>query len=777
MNNEIPLNKIPKYIKIGLQCSRDNPSKILDFNLPLLESNIISFNIDSNLDNKNESDKILELIVLNLLQKMDLNLIDIDIFDPSGGLSFKNLLGIEKIKVFSSASELDTLIESLEERSLNIIQKKLKEKHNSLDAFNENSNLKEPYKVVLISGFPELFNEDTILKLLSLLKYNAVVGLHVYLTIYQKSNGTSHNQTIIEFLKSNTNFKFYNFYCMCKEKFYGIMDLSTNTNKTPNSKIKFDNLPKNLTNIIFEINQNIKKSEKLELDIFSEISKNKEWQGNSTYQIKIPIGISENGACQEIIFNNSDLVHGFIGGTSGTGKTTLLISMILNSSYLYSNEELQFFVVDAKGSELFDFAHLFPNLKSLIYVPISFSDELKIISIEYVREMFSFLIKTISDRKKLFSGEKCSTFEKYRAKGFKLPRIIIILDEFQNLLKLSSDYYKIETEFNDFISQISSTGRDSGLHILLSTQTLEEVQLSKAFSSNSNIRIALNSSENSYLKFFDYNNDDPVHLERYYAILNNNMGKQKKDNQKFKTSITREDVCKKIMNKLLKTSPKIRKHILSPIGFSVDNDINSQQDNSYVFLGKPFGIKDDDVSFKFSDEISNFIIFDQKSNHILNLILNQILKLEDKSNLYILNDKNLNINYKTINFEYKSTYTDIIQCIDNLENNSLNILLINTNNILNLKEFDKNEFQEKIEPLMSDKKTILIIYFSVLLNAPDFDKNYVYDNWSRLFDFKVNNLDYQSIIFSILDPLNDIYDLQIGNDKNSEKFFIYKERL
>lgn len=178
------------------------------------------------------------------------------------------------------------------------------------------------------------------------------------------------------------------------------------------------------------------------------------------------IGIDEcNQIIQLDLNENKDGPHGLIAGTTGSGKTELLLSMILSIALNYSYEEVQFVYIDFKGgggvNTLKGLPHLIGTLTNLQYDTIeralvSFQNECK-----YREECISKMNK--------LSESTIMNINDYRSHyqlGFdlpKLPDLVIVVDEFAELKRLYPDF------LSDLIS-ISRIGRSLGIHLILCTQ-------------------------------------------------------------------------------------------------------------------------------------------------------------------------------------------------------------------------------------------------------------------------------------------------------------------
>lgn len=160
--------------------------------------------------------------------------------------------------------------------------------------------------------------------------------------------------------------------------------------------------------------------------------------------------------------------HGLIAGMTGSGKSELLITMILSIAVRYSPREVQFLLIDFKGGGILQMlsgpeglphiANTLDNLEARMIDKATSSLELEIKRRERLLNNMSKIVrKPVMDLHVYQSCWKKETGLPY------LSDMIIIVDEFAEL----------KQEVPDFLEQllsISRVGRSLGFHLILSTQ-------------------------------------------------------------------------------------------------------------------------------------------------------------------------------------------------------------------------------------------------------------------------------------------------------------------
>lgn len=203
-------------------------------------------------------------------------------------------------------------------------------------------------------------------------------------------------------------------------------------------------------------------------------------ENDITSGILAPIGISSGGRKTVLdIHERASGPHGLIAGTTGSGKSELLTTMILSFALRYPPDKLAFFLIDYKGGGMSGlFADLWHLVGSISNLSKAVSKRAMIsLRSENIRRQRIFAeckVNNINDYTKLYDAGKASE---------PLPHILIVIDEFAELKKE-------EPEFMDCLISVSQIGRSLGMHLILATQKPSGV-VDDRIRSNSAFRIAL----------------------------------------------------------------------------------------------------------------------------------------------------------------------------------------------------------------------------------------------------------------------------------------------
>ncbi|MDH2413243.1 FtsK/SpoIIIE domain-containing protein [Nocardioides sp. CER19] len=187
--------------------------------------------------------------------------------------------------------------------------------------------------------------------------------------------------------------------------------------------------------------------------------------------------IGEGGDGAFTIDIRHDGPHGLVAGTTGSGKSELLQTIIASLAAGNRPDEMNFVLVDYKGGAAFKDCNHLPHTVGMV---TDLDGHLTTRALES-------LGAELRRREHQLAGAGAKDIEDYlAAKGpddDPMPRLLIVIDEFAALV----------TELPDFVTglvDIARRGRSLGVHLILATQRPAGV-VSAEIKSNTNLRIAL----------------------------------------------------------------------------------------------------------------------------------------------------------------------------------------------------------------------------------------------------------------------------------------------
>ena len=212
------------------------------------------------------------------------------------------------------------------------------------------------------------------------------------------------------------------------------------------------------------------------------IPERERWRGNASGGLRIPIGVTGTGERHFLELGKGTVNFALIGGMAQSGKTNLLHVLITQLALLYPPEEIEFYLLDFKeGVEFADYART--------HIP-----HVRVLALHSEREfglsVLHRLQEIVEERGQLFKRAAVARYDDYRrASGQTLPRLVVILDEYQILFQ---DDDPLAREAERLLEDLTRRGAAFGLNILLSTQSpVRGRALSAATYDQIGLRVAL----------------------------------------------------------------------------------------------------------------------------------------------------------------------------------------------------------------------------------------------------------------------------------------------
>lgn len=162
------------------------------------------------------------------------------------------------------------------------------------------------------------------------------------------------------------------------------------------------------------------------------------------------VAIGKDDKDDIVIADLAEMPHMLIGGTTGTGKSTLMHSIIMSLLYKSRPDDLRLILIDTKSVE-FSLYSAVPHL----LVPVCTTRDRAASNLEWIA-------KEVKDRLSLFTLNGTRDFEDYNCRTEKkMQRLIVVIDEMYDLM--SGDANSIA----DSITKIVRDGKKAGIHIVI----------------------------------------------------------------------------------------------------------------------------------------------------------------------------------------------------------------------------------------------------------------------------------------------------------------------
>jgi S-DNA-T family DNA segregation ATPase FtsK/SpoIIIE len=183
--------------------------------------------------------------------------------------------------------------------------------------------------------------------------------------------------------------------------------------------------------------------------------------------LSCPVGLDAAGPV--LIDLVADGPHAIVGGTTGSGKSELLITWLLSMASSHSPAEATFLLFDFKGGSSFGAVASLPHCVGLI------TD----LDGESVARAVASLAAELRYRERVLAAASARSIEQVEG----LPRLVIVVDEFA---AMAADLPELHAQFAD----LAARGRSLGVHLVLCTQRPAGV-VRDAVLANASLRVSL----------------------------------------------------------------------------------------------------------------------------------------------------------------------------------------------------------------------------------------------------------------------------------------------
>ncbi|EFD04347.1 DNA translocase FtsK [Peptostreptococcus anaerobius] len=181
-----------------------------------------------------------------------------------------------------------------------------------------------------------------------------------------------------------------------------------------------------------------------------EIIESKEFNG---YPSKLAMGLGKDVAGRIIIGDIAKMPHLLIAGSTGSGKSVCVNTLITSLVYKAKPDEVKLILIDPKVVELSNYNGI-PHL----LIPVV-TDPKK------AANALTWAVTEMNRRYKLFADTQVKDIKSYNEKTDNpLPRIVIIIDELADLMMVSAN------DVEDCIHRLAQMARAAGMHLIVATQ-------------------------------------------------------------------------------------------------------------------------------------------------------------------------------------------------------------------------------------------------------------------------------------------------------------------
>jgi S-DNA-T family DNA segregation ATPase FtsK/SpoIIIE len=169
--------------------------------------------------------------------------------------------------------------------------------------------------------------------------------------------------------------------------------------------------------------------------------------------IKLPIALGKNISGKPIVGDLASMPHLLIAGTTGSGKSVCINTIILSLLYRHTPHICKFILIDPKMLELSTYEGI-PHL----LCPV-------ITEAKKAASVLGWVVKEMESRYKLMTKEGVRNIDGYNAKHkLPMPYIVVVVDEMSDLMLVAGK------DIENYIQKLSQMARAAGIHIIMATQ-------------------------------------------------------------------------------------------------------------------------------------------------------------------------------------------------------------------------------------------------------------------------------------------------------------------
>jgi len=428
----------------------------------------------------------LQSVMLRLLTALPPGKVRFTIIDPVGlGENFAAFMHLADYdesmvanRIWTEPRHIEQRLADLSEHMENVIQKYLRNEFKTIEEYNSYAGeIAEPFRFLVIANFPINFSEEAARRLLSIMGSGARCGVSTLISVDTQAD-PPHDFQMRDLEQNSTVLLQKKESVVWKHDVFGQFPL----------KLELPPDADDCTRILHTVGRNAKDAGRVEVPFeFIAPSVEQCWTSDSRRGIDVPLGRAGATRLQHLKLGHGTSQHVLVAGQTGSGKSTLLHALITNLALRYSPDEVELYLVDfKKGVEFKTYAtHCLPHAR---VVAIESDREFGL----SVLERLDAELKIRADRFRELGVQDINGFRQAMP-GEVLPRILLIVDEFQELF-VEDD--KIAQNGALLLDRLVRQGRAFGVHLLLGSQTLGGAySLARSTIGQIGVRIALRCSE------------------------------------------------------------------------------------------------------------------------------------------------------------------------------------------------------------------------------------------------------------------------------------------
>ncbi|MGL2715243.1 FtsK/SpoIIIE domain-containing protein [Helicobacter pylori] len=575
----------PQFLSCGLLEIKGKNGANMEFLLPkVYPFPHKSLYIEHEKDGQFLREMLMRLLSSAPLVQLEIVLVDAlslgGIFNLARRLLDKNNDFIYQQRILTESKEIEEALKHLYEYLKVNLQEKLAG-FRDFAYYNEKEKDRLPLKALFLSGVDAL-SQNALYYLEKIMRFGSKNGVLSFVNLESEKNNKSAEdlKKHAEFFRDTTSFERFKYLNVEVINDQGIQS-------------------QHMQDFADKIKAYYKQKKEVKREL-KDLQKDKEfWTESSQFKVSVPVGwdINHKEVCFEI---GNEQNHTLICDHSGSGKSNFLHVLIQNLAFYYAPNEIQLFLLDYKEGVEFN-AYTDPILEHARLVSVASS-------VSYGITFLKWLCDGIQKRADRFKQFKVKDLSDYR-KHEKMPRLIVVIDEFQVLFSDKSTQVKgsVERSLNTLLKK----GRSYGVHLVLATQTMCGTDINPSFKAQIANRIALPMDADDSTKILD--DDVACELVRPEGIFNNNGG-----HQKYHTKMSIPKAPDDFKSFLTKIHAEFNQRNLTPIDRKIYNGETAlkmpntlKANEMRLHLGKKVDYEQKDLMVEFESNESYLLVVSQ----------------------------------------------------------------------------------------------------------------------------------------------------------------------
>lgn len=478
------------------------------------------------------------------------------LIDPIGrGQSFSSFMSFADYdpalvghRVWTTENQIESRLGEIAQHAEDVLQSSLRDQFERVEDYNELAgSMAEPYRAVAAIGFPEGLTRGGYKHLKALIESGIRCGVFTLLVCEKDKPWPSdlpipRDRRMLEFSVDEAG--------------------HWSLNHDGLQELKFDpdpNLPAEYrSELVAKIGKAAVESARVEVPLQSLLPDDGGGAESTDGGVEITIG--SQGGHRKLALDLGEGVqqHVLIAGKTGSGKSTLLHSIITSGAFHYTPDELQYYLLDFKKGVEFK-AYADARLPHAHVIGIESERE-------FGRSVLQRLDQELQQRGELFRSESAQELSEYRkSSGKPMPRIMLVIDEFQELFVRDD---RVSSDCAMLLDRLVRQGRSFGMHVVLSSQSLAGAySLPRATLGQMAVRIAMQCSESDAALILSDENTAARLITRPGEAIYNDAGGLVEGNQPFQVAWLGSDQQKKMLADIFTRDESFIERLPPPVVF------------------------------------------------------------------------------------------------------------------------------------------------------------------------------------------------------------------